>query len=720
MPGIAKLHLEDSLEDGPQTRGLLNLFEKDASSLKKYTAGLHNCCQRILSAQNELCAATQSLAQQLRSYELQKFPLEPEDSILTSTLKQFATYLDDVSSVQQVLAAQFSETMMFPLSKFLQNDIEEISTMFELFQIATDEHEQAMGKYMKLSKKKDNDRLRRDVNEELYTSRKKFHQTGLHYYASLNSLQYKRKCFLLEPILGYMHAQRAFFQMGSELVCKREIEDFLGNISASVQGVQQELNQETQKTAELIDTLENQSSHLYHPEPLIEMPYIPPNTALFSKAGYLFMRSKQSLIATKWERGYFFTQGGNLMCQTKEEVAGSLVLDLNDDGLIAEISDVDDRRFGFVIHVPHSKKSVYLQAENERDRDEWISTVSNIVRDGKSTMKGKPVETTTKKGKERASSVSSIKDTRAQVFTHSASVDETGRDTSSLSTHKILTSDTPTNVMTTDSFLPDVPIQFDLMSPSEENVPILGGDGQLKRINPFDQLPSQVLTSRVDNETHFSKSFVVRFIGSMEVPQDRGEALVTKTMRHIMAARAIHNVLKMTQSEMIVSNLSVRLVDSATNNIRTTFPLNNLSYWCGHKENDRLLGFITVNREEGSSSYTCHVFESDTPASEICQTIGTARDTAFQDLMKRNMEMKKMRENQLLLHNISKLEDKDAAKDSHFADSPPSITPDGKYLILTDVHVSSTESESDVFDGAVAAASAVASTPPSKMRDSEA
>lgn len=36
-------------------------------------------------------------------------------------------------------------------------------------------------------------------------------------------------------------------------------------------------------------------------------------------------------------------------------------------------------------------------------------------------------------------------------------------------------------------------------------------------------MPSQVLTSRVDNESHFSKTLVVRFIGSMEVPQDRGD-----------------------------------------------------------------------------------------------------------------------------------------------------------------------------------------------------
>lgn len=54
------------------------------------------------------------------------------------------------------------------------------------------------------------------------------------------------------------------------------------------------------------------------------------------------------------------------------------------------------------------------------------------------------------------------------------------------------------------------------------------------------------------------------------------------------------------------------------------------------------------------------------------------------------------------MSNISKLDNKNPG-----TDSPPGITPDGKYLILTDVHVSSTESEQDVFDGASAAAAAI-------------
>jgi DCC-interacting protein 13 alpha len=61
-------------------------------------------------------------------------------------------------------------------------------------------------------------------------------QTALHYYAALNALQYKRKCQLLEPVLGFLHAQRSFYPMGQDIVGKPEVEDFLGNIGASVQG----------------------------------------------------------------------------------------------------------------------------------------------------------------------------------------------------------------------------------------------------------------------------------------------------------------------------------------------------------------------------------------------------------------------------------------------------------------------------------------------------
>ncbi|XP_052084449.1 DCC-interacting protein 13-alpha-like isoform X2 [Mytilus californianus] len=686
MPGMEKLHLEDVLEDSPQTRNLLRVFENDAFALKKYTLGLHNCCQRIMKAQNELCAATQALSQQLRDYEIQTFPLEPEDSILTTTLKQFSSYLDDVSSIQQVLSAQYSETMMYPMSRFIQADLEEVSTLCEMFQIATTEHESAIKNYMKLPKKKENDRQRMEYNEELYGMRKKFHQTGLHYYSSLNALQYKRKCSLLEPILGYMHAQRAFFQMGQDAVCKKEIEEFLNNINASVQGVQKELQQDTKKTVDLIDTLEQQSVQQYHAEPNPEMPYIPPNTQLAQKGGYLFIRSKQ-LIATRWDRCFFFTQGGNLMCQPKDEVAGSLSLDLNEPGVLAEPYETDDRRFVFHVSSPKLRKSVVLQAENERERDEWICTINNIVRESGYVKSKSPQQQ--QAVKERTPSTTSSTKESGGSSPDMANVNSSA----SLGSPHAPKPAPATN----DMLLSDVPIQFDLQPSIDDITDVTPNlQGPPKRINPFDQTTGEVLDT-LDSaiaDSHYVESFVVRFLGSMEVKADRGEPLVLETMRQIMAARAIHNVFRMTESRLVVSSDNMRLIDPATNIVRTVFALADISFWAAHNENKRLFGFITRNRQTGlpNPSFACHVFECNVSAEEICSAIQTATKLAFQALMPSNdpslagekkavekIQKVKAKEKNILLQNIQNLEDADS--DEELNKLP--LSPDGKYLVLT-------------------------------------
>ncbi|XP_059171772.1 DCC-interacting protein 13-alpha-like isoform X2 [Physella acuta] len=707
MPDVEHLHIEDALEDSPQTRHLLTVFEKDAMLLKKFTQNMHNCCQRIMSAQNELCAATQSLAQHLRSFGVQKFPLESEDSVLSSTLLQFSTFLDDISSVQQVLAQQFSETMMYPLNKFLQADIEEISTMYEMFKIATNEHEQSLAKYMKQPMKKD-DKSRVEVNEELYANRKKFHQTALHYYSSLNALQYKRKCFLLEPVMGYLHAQRACFQMGQDIILRADVEEFLGNIGSSVQGVHSDLAKETQKTVELIENIEKQSQHMYHAEPPADMPFIPPNTNLTQKAGYLFCRGKQVLLTTRWDRMYFFTQGGNLMSQTKEEFAGSLVMDLNEEGVLVESCVADERRHTFQLVAPISKKTVVLQAENYRERDEWIATLNNIIRDG-GYMKGKPASAKKKEPPRKLSNSQS-----------SDSTSGTGAQTPVGSNQVSV----PTSISApgaADTLILDTPIQFDLVTPGEENRAITSPQsGPPKRLNPFDQSSAIVLNPAFDNAA-FSETFSTRFLGSMEVKGDRGEQLVHSTIRQIMAARAIHNIFKMTESLMVVSSEGMRLIDPSNNVIRVEFALQDISFWSAHPDNNRLFGFITRNRvmtnppetksAEGDKNpvptFACHVFESNTTAEDICQAISTATKVAYQALMEKRKGVTTtttpkpkavINEKNLLLKNIQSLPEDCGVKNNKYGiDEVDSIqdtldddlsarlplSPDGKFLILT-------------------------------------
>lgn len=44
------------------------------------------------------------------------------------------------------------------------------------------------------------------MKEVAYT-RRKLHQASLQYYCALNALQYRKRIAMLEPMLGYTHAQ---------------------------------------------------------------------------------------------------------------------------------------------------------------------------------------------------------------------------------------------------------------------------------------------------------------------------------------------------------------------------------------------------------------------------------------------------------------------------------------------------------------------------------
>lgn len=61
-------------------------------------------------------------------------------------------------------------------------------------------------------------------------------KVALHYYASLNALQYQRKTALIDPLIGYLQAMKSHYILGYEALGLNEVDEFLANISASVQG----------------------------------------------------------------------------------------------------------------------------------------------------------------------------------------------------------------------------------------------------------------------------------------------------------------------------------------------------------------------------------------------------------------------------------------------------------------------------------------------------
>uniref|UniRef100_A0A667XQJ4 Adaptor protein, phosphotyrosine interacting with PH domain and leucine zipper 2 n=1 Tax=Myripristis murdjan TaxID=586833 RepID=A0A667XQJ4_9TELE len=572
----------------PQTRSLLSVFEEDAGTLTDYTNQLLQSMQRVFGAQSEMGLATEQLSQQLLEYEKKNFALGKGDEEVITTLQHFAKTVGELNSIHSELANQMADSMVFPLIQFREKDLTE--------------HEAAMVKYSRLPKKKENEKLKADLVKEVAYSRRKQHQASMQYYCALNALQYRKRVAMLEPMLGYTQAQVSFFKKGMELVSKK-MESFLSSVSNMTQNIQAQLDTEAEAMRLSQRELLSVEDTVYMPDKDTE----PVNRTLIQKAGYLNIRNKTGLVTTAWDRLYFFTQGGNLMCQPRGAVAGGMVLDLDNSSVMAV--ECEDRRYCFQITSPTGKTSMILQAESKKEYEEWICTVNNISRQIYLTDNPEAVAIR-------------LNQTAIQAVTPITSFEKRGE----VCTGKFCDVKTGAAPEPEDLIAPGTPIQFDIMLPASEFQDQNRGGG--RRTNPFGETD--------DDYSLLQQVFAVRFLGSMAVRCGNNQEVIYEAMRQVLAARAIHNIFRTTESHLMVTSSCLspvlHTVLKRSSLLTSQFQLGEVCQFAAHQENGRLMGFVVEGRdwcdgdEEGEPSFSAFVFESNTEGEKICYTISLAKD----------------------------------------------------------------------------------------------
>uniref|UniRef100_A0A672FSA5 Adaptor protein, phosphotyrosine interaction, PH domain and leucine zipper containing 2 n=1 Tax=Salarias fasciatus TaxID=181472 RepID=A0A672FSA5_SALFA len=591
-----------------ETRSLLSVFEEDAANLTDYTNKLLQSMQRVFGAQSEMGLATEQLSKQLLDYEKKNFALGKGDEEVITMLQSFAKSVGELNSLHTELANQMADGMVFPLIQFREKDLtgrEEHLFKDKKNQKITCWRSAAMVKYSRLPKKRENEKLKADLVKEVAYTRRKQHSASLQYYCALNALQYRKRVAMLEPMLGYTQAQISFFKKGIELVSKK-MDSFLSSVSKMTKSIQTQLDSEAEGMRVSQRELLSVDDSVYMPDTDSESV----NRTLIQKAGYLNIRNKTGLVTTAWDRLYFFTQGGNLMCQPRGAVAGGMVLDLDNSSVMAV--DCEDRRYCFQITSPSGKTSMILQAESKKEYEEWICTVNNISRQIYLTDNPEAVAIR-------------LNQTAIQAVTPITSFEK--RQEGSPNPDRSAVRDQRTSKSETapepeDLIAPGTPIQFDIMLPASEFQDQNRAGG--RRTNPFGETD--------DDYSLLQQVFAVRFLGSMAVRCGDNQEVIYEAMRQVLAARAIHNIFRTTESHLMVTSSSFRLIDPQTQVTRISFQLEEVCQFAAHQENGRLIGFVVEGRdwsegdEEGEPSFSAFVFESNTEGEKICYTMNLAKE----------------------------------------------------------------------------------------------
>ncbi|XP_019584020.2 DCC-interacting protein 13-beta [Rhinolophus sinicus] len=612
MPAVDKLLLEEALQDSPQTRSLLSVFEEDAGTLTDYTNQLLQAMQRVYGAQNEMCLATQQLSKQLLAYEKQNFALGKGDEEVISTLHYFSKVVDELNVLHTELAKQLADTMVLPIIQFREKDLTEVSTLKDLFGLASNEHDLSMAKYSRLPKKKENEKVKTEVVKEVAAARRKQHLSSLQYYCALNALQYRKRMAMVEPMMGFARGQINFFKKGAEMF-SQSMDSFLSSVADMVQSIQVELEGEAEKMRMSQQELLSADESVYTPDCDVAAPQI--NRNLIQKAGYLNLRNKTGLVSTTWERLYFFTQGGNLMCQPRGAVAGGLIQDLDNCSVMA--LDCEDRRYCFQITTPTGKSGIILQAESRKENEEWICAINNISR--QIYLTDNPEAVAIRLNQTALQAVTPITSFGKK---QESSCPSQSLKNSEMENDKIVPTATVSIPEAEELIAPGTPIQFDIVLPATE---FLDQNRGSRRINPFGETEDDTFPEAEDSL--LQQMFIVRFLGSMAVKTDNTTEVIYEAMRQVLAARAIHNIFRMTESHLMVTSQTLRLIDPQTQVSRANFELTSVTQFAAHQENKRLVGFVVRMPEStGGESLSTYVFESNSEGEKICYAINLGKE----------------------------------------------------------------------------------------------
>ncbi|KAM6960562.1 DCC-interacting protein 13-beta [Aplochiton taeniatus] len=568
---------------------------------------------RMINA-SEMGLATEQLSKQLLEYEEQNFATGKGDKEVITTLQCFAKTLGELNILHSELATKMADHMVYPMIQFREKDLTEIGTLREIFGIASDEHEASMVKYSRLPKKKENEKVKTELVAEVAYSRRKQHQASMQYYRALNTLQYRKRVAMLEPMIGFTQAQINFYKKGIELVSKK-MDSFLASLSIMTQRIQAQLDAEAEE-------MRMSQRELLSVEDSVYMPDRNPDTVnrnLIQKAGYLNIRNKIGLVTTAWDRLYFFTQGGNLMCQPRGAVAGGMVLDLDNSSVMA--LECEDRRYCFQINSPTGKTSLILQAESKKEYEEWICTLNNISR--QIYLTDNPEAVAIRLNQTAMQAVTPITSfEKRQEGSPNPDRAKPGGVHSSASQKPCFVPESQ------DLIVPGTPIQFEIMLPASEMLDQNRAVG--RRINPFGETVED--SSSDSDDTLLQQIFAVSFLGSMAVCSGSNPEVIYEAMRQVLAARAIHNIFRTSESHLMVTSSCLRLIDPQTQVTRISFKLQRVTQFAAHQENGRLMGFVVegCNRsqedQEGEPNFSAFIFESNTEGQKICYTISLGKD----------------------------------------------------------------------------------------------
>ncbi|KAI9340017.1 hypothetical protein DFJ73DRAFT_762704 [Zopfochytrium polystomum] len=377
----AFLSLEMAVGDSPFFRAGLNQFEDEVEDMARWTDLVVKAVKNYNENLIKFNEATLGIISKLRSYR------KLATLIDTTVVNTFADSLQTICTFKAKLSEDLQEQMINPLQKFLRDDIKDIKDARKVNDKMTEKYDLALAKHAAVTKTKDPSAQQEDAFV-LYDVRKAYIRTSFDYTYQILRFKNKLEVLFSDKIMGAMYSHVDYFESSSEV--------FMG-LKPSMDALKSRLTEEVisrvrpQETtpsngptdvhagsngnsARVIGPMSFESNGIYARLIKIEDH---PLGASTEKEGYLFKRSpSKPLQQPVWARRYFMIRNGGFsycVSQSQGKQRG-LVLSTNPVSVLLcgiRVDRREERKNCFEIYT--ANKSFVLQAESEREMNDWIA-----------------------------------------------------------------------------------------------------------------------------------------------------------------------------------------------------------------------------------------------------------------------------------------------------------------------------------------------------------
>ncbi|XP_066286852.1 rho GTPase-activating protein 26-like isoform X22 [Branchiostoma lanceolatum] len=363
--GLLPLEFSECYTDSPYFRDNIHTHEAELERTSQAIKQLIKESKTLLQAARNLSKAQRSFCQLLQDFKFECIgsTMTDDEIEIESSFKEFGRLIGTIEDERDRMLENASAVLIEPLERFRKDQIHPVKEEKKKFEKQTEKFCTSLDTYMKLSAKKQMEKLQ-EADAQLGMEKRHFHESSLQYVFKLQEVQERKKFEFVETLLGFMYAWLTFYHQGHEVA--REFRSY-----------GQDLQLRLQNTRERFESTRTEAEHLMRK--MQEKPIEQGPNKMYTKQGYLFVQEKRP-IGYAWVKHYCMYQKENKIftmipyTQTQGKLTSStetIIL----KSCVRRMSDSIDKRFCFDIMANDKATTITVQAISEDDRKAWLEAM---------------------------------------------------------------------------------------------------------------------------------------------------------------------------------------------------------------------------------------------------------------------------------------------------------------------------------------------------------